>query len=390
MNGEPGTLSKGRGRSWRPWIIVILALAVGFFVRTRIWGFASHDFFYFLQPWYDFLKENGHFSALRYEFANYTPPYLYFLTFATYLPIDKLLAIKSISIVFDVVLAFLAGAIIRRRYPNGMAWAFGFAAVFFLPTVMLNSSVLGQSDAFYMAALLAMLLFLLRRRPWLACFFFGVAFSVKAQALFLAPLLLLLLVRKKLSWISIVMIPAAPILLNIPAFLAGRPVLELVGIYWRQFRSLPLLSINAPNLWQWIRLFPSDYNPTIYWGMAIATVVIAAVIILLWRRRTALTGEGIVRIALLFALLAPFLLPKMHDRFFFPADILSVLYAWYRPDRWFLPAGIVFTSMMSYLPYIADLPNIDFLFALPVLLILALMVVFFDCWRSVEQPRPAG
>lgn len=34
----------------------------------------SLDYKYFLEPWYDFIASHGGFSALKYSFADYTPP----------------------------------------------------------------------------------------------------------------------------------------------------------------------------------------------------------------------------------------------------------------------------------------------------------------------------
>ncbi|MFR6027375.1 MAG: hypothetical protein ACLUMK_12840 [Christensenellales bacterium] len=42
----------------------------------------------------------------------------------------------------------------------------------------------------------------------------------------------------------------------------------------------------------------------------------------------------------------------MHDRYFFLADMLSVLYAARYRDRRFMPLLVVSASLMSYMPFI--------------------------------------
>src|ERR1035438_1018447 len=79
----------------------------------------------------------------------------------------------------------------KRRW-NTRPWWLKAAVVLFLPTVVLNSSLWGQIDATYASLGLGGLYFVLRRRPWLACTFFGLALSFKLQVVFLFPVLLLL------------------------------------------------------------------------------------------------------------------------------------------------------------------------------------------------------
>ena len=52
--------------------IVILAVVV----RIFLFNYESFDYMDFLSPWYDFIKSNGGFAALKYEFYNYSPAYI--------------------------------------------------------------------------------------------------------------------------------------------------------------------------------------------------------------------------------------------------------------------------------------------------------------------------
>jgi Gpi18-like mannosyltransferase len=44
----------------------------------------------------------------------------------------------------------------------------------------------------------------------------------------------------------------------------------------------------------------------------------------------------------------PFVLPKMHQRYFFPADILSIAFGFYFPNYFFIPLVITLVSFFSY------------------------------------------
>jgi hypothetical protein len=51
--------------------------------------------------------------------------------------------------------------------------------------------------------------------------------------------------------------------------------------------------------------------------------------------------------------LVPYLLPAMHERYFYLADTLTVLSAFYLPRRlWYLPIIEQFASLFSYLPFL--------------------------------------
>ena len=53
---------------------------------------------------------------------------------------------------------------------------------------------------------------------------------------------------------------------------------------------------------------------------------------------------------LFFAIFLPFVMPKIHERYFFMADMLSILYAARRGDRRFVPLLVIGASLMSYMP----------------------------------------
>ena len=54
-----------------------------------------------------------------------------------------------------------------------------------------------------------------------------------------------------------------------------------------------------------------------------------------------LSERAIVSLALLSVLLAPYLLPHMHERYFYAADLLSLIYWFCYPRRWYVPLGVV-------------------------------------------------
>ncbi len=223
----------------RPVVPVALALIVlaALAARHLFVDEVSGDYRMFVGPWYDELAANGGFAAVGTDIANYNPPYLYLLAGATYLPLPKILAIKLISVVFDVMLAAFAALIVRRHFPGPLIWLSCFAAVLFAPTVVVNSAAWGQCDSVYAAFCLGSLYFLLRQKPWWACVFFGIALSFKLQAIFFLPVLIIVLIVNRRRVLALLAVPATFLMLLIPAALAGRDWASLLTIYPNQVDS---------------------------------------------------------------------------------------------------------------------------------------------------------
>ena len=79
-------LVKVSGRPFEPGVLLVLGLVsfLALVVRLSLFDFESSDLSGALSPWYDFIVSYGGFSALKYDFSNYSPLYLYFLTLATF------------------------------------------------------------------------------------------------------------------------------------------------------------------------------------------------------------------------------------------------------------------------------------------------------------------
>ena len=223
-----------------PAAVAVLGAAVMVAVRIPLLSATSGDYIAFVSPWYDHLKNNGGFAAVGDNFSNYNPPYLYLLALMTYLPIPKIVAIKSISIFFDLVMAFFAYRLVALRRPGWLP-AVASTAILAAPTVVLNGADWAQCDSIYTAFCLGSMYFLLRRRPFWAAVFFGIAFAFKLQAVFFAPIAIIVLIvqRERLRRIvaAVVIAPIVFVAMLLPALVAGASVSELMAVYPNQISS---------------------------------------------------------------------------------------------------------------------------------------------------------
>jgi Gpi18-like mannosyltransferase len=333
-------------------VVLVAVMCCAVCVRLPFFPFRSGDFDAYFSQWYAFIAQHGGFAALRYDFANYNVPYLYLLALLTYTPIPALWGVKLISVAFDLVLGLFTFRIVALRRPGTWWPVIAAGVVLLLPTVVMNSSLWGQADSIYSAFGIAGVYFVLRRRPWLACLFFGLAFSFKLQIVFLFPVLLLLAVRRRIPWPALLLIPGVYLLLGVPALLAGASVHELLTVYVTEAGTYQQLTLNAPNVYQF--LGDVGHTATVRaLGIELTGLLLVALALPIMVRRVELTPTRIVLAATVSAVLVPYFLPAMHERYFYLADVLTVIAACYVPRRlWALPVAEQFASAFSYAPFL--------------------------------------
>lgn len=363
-----------------------LALAV----RLVLVDFQSMDYRAFVAQWYDFIKANGGFSALRYEFANYNVPYLYLLAILTYLPVPTLIGVKVISILFDLLLAFYTYKLVALKYPRGWVPFLAAVTVSLLPTVVTNGAMWGQCDSIYAAFGVGAVYYAVRSRPWLACVFFGLALAFKLQIVFLFPLLLILVLLRKVPWPGLLVVPGVVLLLDGPALLVGANPAQLLSVYVDQAGEYTRLTLNAPNVYQFLTVTNSAdmiRNAGVLFTGTLALIVILGVV----ASRMALTIPRVVLLATVFAILVPFFLPAMHERYFYLADALSVIVAFYFPRRlWPVPLLVQFASFFSYTPFLFGRAGVDLKW-LALAMLAALVLVGRELVLQTRRPlTPTG
>ncbi len=320
-------------------------------IRVLLYGIESRDYLDFLTEWYDAVNAMPGFSALGISVGNYNPPYMYLMKLMTLLPMRGLFAIKLVSNLFEFAAALLIMRMVYGFYKNTY-FALGAYGVFLLaPTVVLNGSAWAQCDIIYSFFLLCCVCAFLKNRPLLASILFGVAFAFKLQAVFLAPLLIWLWVIGRVKFKHLLAVPAVFLAALVPAWLAGRPLKDLLTIYIVQTDTYNAnLTLNYPNIYTFI-------GDTYVSAVAKAAIFVTAaavglLIYLMLATKAAPTAEAIITFSFFSVMLIPFFLPHMHDRYGFPADLLGLFYAFVRPKKF--AAAVVFTmvSLVAYGPYL--------------------------------------
>jgi Gpi18-like mannosyltransferase len=290
--------------------------------------------------------------------------------------------------------AFLVYRILKIRHPQGVTALMGASSFLLLPTVVINSAYWGQSDAIFTCFLLGCIFFLMQDQPFFAMIFWGISFSFKAQAAFLSPLILLLIVRKKIPWYYVGIVPVIYGLLMVPAALSGRPVTELLTIYFGQADTYQMLSMSAPNIYL---LLPNmRYDVGLFVGLITTTLIILTWTAVYARKIKEFTPAVILLCALVAVAYMPFFLPKMHDRYFYLAEVLSFLVAFYLLRGWQLAVGYQVVSGLVYFVFlrssmsmtrVQSSSDFNILILAAVINIILMSFVFWKQWKLIGSEQ---
>ena len=337
----------------RKFIILTCIICVALVVRIHGLPFESQDYNAFLSRWFDLIKTSGGFSALKNSMGDYTQPYLYLLTLGTYTNVNKLFYIKMISFVFEIMAAFFIMKIINLKYKDEKFGYLSFGLLLFTPTVIFNGSVWSQCDIIYTSFVVGSIYYILKKRPVVSIIFYGIALSFKLQAIFMLPLFGVLLFKNRIKIYHLLLLPISYLVLSIPSLIVGRPLKDILLTYVNQSGEYTNLTYNAPTIYQWFssKLF-SNITLVGNIGILCTFVVVVIIIYVSVRYIKVISYENIIEIALLFAVIIPFLLPRMHERYFFMADIISLLYAFYFPKKFYIAIIIPLVSFLCYIPFL--------------------------------------
>jgi Gpi18-like mannosyltransferase len=383
------------------WVALITGiLVIATIARFESYPRVSDDYTYYIGHWIRIIQNEGIQAWNSARYANYSPTIIYLLWFgshvASILPVDDqgLATLKIAAALVDLLLGFAMftlakalGASPRRAWIAVALWSL-------TPSLLLNAAWWGQFDAGYAAFLLLSTAALFRRRLDLSISLFAFAFFWKAQALFTLPafaafwladfLALSSSEKKRITLRGFLGILGAYLITILPAATQGMSWDAVFRIYLGQPEAFRKLSMNAPNIWA---LFPDlTYEEWVLPGLIGGAVVAAAIFVraFLWARRSSATERATW--ILLSALAIPFILPKMHDRYFFVAEALTIPIAILDRDRqgitfWF---GLQVLALATYGTYLFAWPKPSW----PILVMTLGAIVFVVAHGLLAPKRP--
>lgn len=369
------------------YLALITVLAV--MVRAAVRSFVAQDWTVYWSSWLQELTDGG-FGALAGDFYDYAPPVMYLLYLVTLLPINPMTAFKGFCCLLEFAGAAVIGGIIAECTGSRQRAYFAYGAFLFLPTVILNAAVWSQCDIIYTLLILCCVYFLLKGRTWTGMWFYGAAFAVKLQTLFIFPFLVILWVRRKMDLRHFVTIPVMYLIGILPAWLSGRPFRELLGIYaFQGGKDRWSLSIKFPNIYQ---IIGNDWFLDEYVGAGMYLILGILMLVLFWMayQRVRVTKEYVILMIVFFGMLTTYFLPHMHERYLYVTDAFLLIYGMIRLRRFALYLASSFLCVAGYGEYLTkhavQVPYGVLAFVqLMLLVIVGLDLYRFPVWEGDRQ-----
>lgn len=350
-------------------------------LRGTLFDGKSGDYNTFLLKWFNTIKEEGAISALGRRVGDYTPAYFYILTILTWFPIEPLYSIKAVSCLFDIVLATFVALCVKELTKNKFMTLGSYCIILLMPSVFFNSGAWAQCDSIFTSFCVISLYLLLKEKNIWTVVAYGVAFSFKLQAIFMAPLFAVLYFKRKIPLWSPLLVVGVYFLFCVPSWLCGRDLWSLLTIYVDQAGSYSMLTLFATTF---VALFGNvnDYhNQRVSTMLVVLALIVTALLIYVCARKAKWKKGSAIDFGFLFSIIVPFLLPHMHERYFYLATILSIIYAFLHPKRIY---AAVISEFCSFYVVCNHLYGINYLsLQLVTLIQLANIVLLFrDLWKE--------
>ena len=323
--------------------------ALALYLHSLMWWTEPFDMARFQRPWLEHIVRYGPVGAFAHPFSNYTPAYLYLLAAASVLhgQMEAMYVVKLLSVAGTLFATFAVADLVKAcggkpRYA---------LLLFALPSAVINAALLAQCDALWSGACVLAVAAMIRGRTNHALLWCGVAVAFKAQSAFIAPFIIGALIGHRArpwQW-AIPSIVFA--LIMAPAWLAGWPAWQLLMVYPSQAAWVPFPSRLA-NPWMFATVFAPVAAKSFYWA-GYAAVGLASVSIIALTSSAVRKPRAMLALALLSSLALPFLFPKMLERYFFLADLLSVALAiaYCSPRTIVVALAVQLASFLSLLTY---------------------------------------
>ncbi|MEG2052361.1 MAG: hypothetical protein RRZ92_00145 [Bacilli bacterium] len=340
-------------------LLGILFIGIAIIIRMALVPFVSWDLYSFIFGWLRDFRSYG-FSYLGNYGGDYPPAYMIILYLISLLepgfnligygrtplaaPINQIFAIKFVSTIFDVIMAVAIFFIIKKVSKNNTLLAFiGFTIALFLPTSILITGFWGQVDSSYVSLCLVAIAFMLYKKNRLGFLFYGFALAFKLQAIFFLPVIGVLWLNKEVKLRYLVFTFAAMLLTFLPSYIAGGrfdfPFLKYVNLTKEYgdpnynsgsiFAFLQDISANPDNT-------KNNNSIITYAGLFFGFSVILFTMFVIYKKNIKMTNRNFITISALFSILVPYVLPCMHERYFFFADLMILVYSVLNLKRFYL------------------------------------------------------
>ena len=392
-------------------------IALTMLARVSMLDYQTADYNAFLSGWVKVFREGG-FYTLGENVGDYNLLYQYVMLMIAKTPLHDLYLIKFFTVIFDYALS-LAMMQAAGHFAGKKAALPVMLIVCALPTTLIDGACWGQCDTVYVFLIVMSLYWMKTKKPVGAAVMLSLAFAFKLQTIFFFPVVLLALIHGEYKPKHALVFAATYLVTMLPALIAGRSFTDAVSVYANQSMGqyYERLFYNAPNLYTffplresanrqeftWLRYLSGidgeatnayidqALTPTYQNAALFACILLTLLVVVYWLMHAKeITPEMTLDFALFFAIFLPFVMPKMHDRYFFAADALTLALAAAWPQL-ALPALLCeFASLLGYHAYLRMrylLPMADGALALIAALAILTVVLVTETRQTAAAER---
>jgi hypothetical protein len=189
---------------------------------------------------------------------------------------------------------------------------------------------------------------LIEERTVAAMVWCGMAIAFKAQAVFIAPVIVGAMIGQRTPWWQWGVPPLVFLMTLVPPWLLGWPGTKLLTVYLEQAKWDHIPGRLA-NPWMFGTVFADHASRHWFWLGYVAAGIAAALLSLL-AMRNARNPRMLILLAALAGTALPFLLPKMLERYYFLGDVMTLaLFLTVRTRATFLAAlAVQGATILSY------------------------------------------
>jgi Gpi18-like mannosyltransferase len=369
---------------------------LGMYFRLALYDIASGDYTLAFADWMRECHEAGGFAYLGIKPGvsdastfDYNCMFQYIIVILHYIGggISDMYLVKTVSVIFDYVCAI---TIMRITY-NVTAGSvkkslMAFAAVMFLPTVVLNSAAWAQNDSIFTSFILLSFLSILKGKDNRAFIYLALSYSFKQQAIFFMPFIIIMWLKNRVKIRYILWVPVIHVAAMIPCAIAGRSWGDLLGIYGKQVTMFSRLSMNYPSIYT---IITSDLNKSvrklIITGGTMATVIIMGMIAYyVYKKKFEITSMYMLTLVIFTSEICCFCLPAMHERYGYLPEILTVIYALTNYKRLPICAALQVIAMITYTRFLFG-STVLTLWPLTCAMLVIILLIGYDFYTQMNN-----
>ena len=368
-------------------IFMLCLFVLAFMVRWKLFPIESADYWGFLKLWMDQIKALGGFASLGTEISNYSSSYMYLMCMVSGFD-NSLYALKFISVFFDYVASFAIFAIVYELTGNVRKGIFGMSVLLLCPIVILDSAYWCQCDIIYTSFILWALYFFYKDNSKWTFIFLAFAFTFKLQTVFILPFFVIMYLKKKTIRLrDILYIPVIFFVFQLPAWLFGRPLKDLMLIYFDQSNFYPWGTLEYPNIYALLdETIDSNHHmdEVSGAGMFLTVILLGFIAYYIYTKKIELTYDLTITLALFTVAVTLYTLPHMHDRYGFLIDLIAIIYCMLRPKKIPVTVGLMFVSICISMPYLIAFRVMDLKYVAIIQLAL-ITAIGYDLYKLVSE-----